>query len=1603
MDDIQVVGVPEPSAALLGGLGLLVLLRRRVLDRYGSRTTPFARLPFVQGLFQRTWPRKLVLATKHSAAFAAHQAATLACHCTASFPKPIKHLPNTAQTIVLTLLFTTSLFAQPPRVEDRDADWQKRMLIYPQREELPHTLRFSEGRNVTHFSDVFMDLGYSTEKFAEQIGAPDVHLPPRLACGEGEDPENGTLLRVLNRYGVLQTQFSAFPPGVKGGVQVATLRANGRDLIATAPFAAAPREVRVFDDRGLLQTVIPLPDDLATPIVLTSGRFLDGPNEVMLVAPRDQMLSILPIAVLSADGRTTHRFSVPRPQSLGTVQLTPLHETDVTKLLAYYPVAKTATIVDLRSDGTPLAREVKLPQLDEATSLYDSAYANQFLLAAKNDDRVFSKLDVLDTNLKASTQDVGRRENTFFSWGVERDQGFVRRGGYGGWHKNVPDIWRNYSATRNDKLLLSENPLDWFAGRSGVEPVKDGAILLFPYWSVWLNAWTNIGDIKGPDGLSAYNTVNAEGRTGGEGSVFKGDVSIDRQLLVNSRVFYWLSARNVRGLGRDAENLIGVNSLHELGAGPDYKTANIREFHRYLKYLYGTMEAFNARCKTPFTTWDEIDPPRNKGRGDWDMPSQKNYWENQPAGNYKTNPFWGDWCSYSYEVQLSTRFSDAKRDTLLSGFAPELVKNHRPHFGKSMGHNGLTMGTSTGGSVYSPLNEVAGEVKQITGVNSSGQWNYTYGEYQNYDLPQEYVRLKWQWKQGLVAANMQEPISPKMLAADGEPRPGQTGGVGQIRAVSIPDGPEGAVRFNIAQIGVGPDRNGLLKSLTEDGRFEGSTYVVPFHAKVQTTPLAENRTFSAPTTEAITVVKDWMLHNDQVEVTFTGSAPKDCTVTLGILHGGDNVELLDARQCFRLTPTAQTFRYAFRNQIFVQDAKLVVKIEGTDVCVSNFNASWQRDLAGSRWLDAPLGTQHRGGVSFDVLDRTMVATRAPRGGLTATQSTLAKALPADTVPPQWTNPRIKVRFPLDAEINAVGLIPTLDPDYHTWFTVQGARDDDMVAGYRVYDANTKEKLIESRDSHFSLPPLPPLEKRAFLITAFDRANNESKDGPQVEFVSPGLFDFGAKKTTWAEWMTLVRGDTIFDGKLVGWEKPGKFWDRDWSWNGHNTLNSEVTLQEEDRVLKIVLPDGEYRVSPMLRDGVTPTAVVKLNGVDAWRFAPKFRYATVEPFIARVTGGQMALTFPKDFGLLGLVIAPSRNSAAPQWAADVRPKVEALGYQPLWDKKPPFYDFTKATMRLSWPSAKGARSYRVIVNDEPRSVTNLNKTEIYNVPVDTPLSIRIDAVDKEGRVAPSQSAHDELDTRLNGTLEILSSFPKNDGSDYEACLNGEQLPLGSNWPGPMSARFKPGRNVLAVKSLGSFGGPKVKALINVSGTMISSSGDWKFSLDEAPNWQAPGFDDASWKTAYQARWQDHAMRWAQEDQRGEWATLQDAPRNKVEAPAAFFRMSFTVDQNAPRGGILRDMEETALRALEGQMSKLVIQKVSFAQMPLSQVIDNLNGQIKEINPCPCPKLAAAPALANIPITREGTNIFLRDVLKEIAEQSGGKVTVKPDGTVMLDAK
>lgn len=1474
-----------------------------------------------------------------------------------------------------------------PAAMDREADWQKRMLIYLQRDELPTIDVSPDGRNVLVLSDAFMDLGTSVERFAARVGTPDVHLPPPLVCGEGADPDNGTLVRVLNRYHVLVTQFSAFPPAVRGGVQVVALRSGGQDVIATAAFAAGQPRIRLFDTRGQLLRTLQPASDLATPYVIASGRFLDGNDEVLAVAARDRTNAGVIVDLIDANGQSVRRAVLPRPPGQGVVHLDALHETDASRLLVWFNPANRGLIADLTKPALTL-RSIDVPGLDEHVVAYDSAFAEHHLVLARRDDRVRSRIDVVNPRGQRSTLDVGQRENAFFSSVVPEKRNHVRRGGYGGPGSLVPSIWYGFQKIGDPALLRSDDPRDWIAGRRGVA-VSPDPILVFPFWSVWHNDWTNIGDIRDEAGFSLYNITDRDNRTTKNGAVFKGDVSIDRQLLVNSRVVAWLSARNVRGLGRDAENLIGVDSLHELGSDPDYSPRNIEQFRNFLRWRWSDVAVVNQRFSTSFATWKDLDPPRGHGRGAWDDLGK----DGTGASAYAS-----EWERYYWGMGLGTRFVDAYRDLLLAGYAPELIKNHRPGFGKDMGLAGLTMGASTGGSVYSPLPGVLHELYQVTSVNTSGQWNFTYGEYQNGWSPYEYVRLKWQWAQGLMCANMQEPYSAQMLQADGEPRPGQTGGVGQIRAVAL-TGSQGPTRFNIAQIGIGSERNGLLKSLTADGRFEGSTYVVPFHARVVTEVMLEESSSNDQTRRFGPLAL--LSHNDQIEVTVNARGAAGSGVVFQVSH--EDQPLAATRQRFALTPDAARYRYVFRNQMELRTVRLLITVEGQQVALDDLTVTAQREQVAGRH-GILVGTQHRGGVSFDVLDRTQVAVRPARGGLTALTPAEPTPWPSDTTKPTWIKPLISVQHPLDREIRATGWIPAIDTDYRTYLTVDGARDDDLITSYRVYDTTSGTRLSESSTTRIALPPLPPLQKQSLRVTAVDRAGNESADGPTVSFISAGCFDFATKITTQADLVTLITPETVYAPGKNGWERAGGFGAQEGSWTGETTLNSNLYDERSDRVLRLTVPEGRYRVSPLIAgwEHRPATWTISCNGKEALsHWAPQW-VASVEPFVAAPIKGTLTLTLPRTQCLLGLVIVPARTLTQMTWS-NPRAPTAAFAYQPLGEDKAPYIDAARARLRLDWPTANGpVRHYKVLIDNRVAFATNLTWCVIEDLPVDTRLQVRIDAVDADGNVLAGKTQTCEFDSRLTALLEIRTTFPKNDWADGEVFLNGKPLASATAYArGTMHAvTLVPGRNVLAVRTNGTVPGPKVYVRLNRTGQPVDLADGWRASIREDNGWQRVDFDDRGWTTPTmldRTRFQDHD---SHVDTVGTWIGV---PRtaDTPDANTGWFRVSFDVPANGPRGGPVSNNPALAVRRVETLMQRVVVQQVEVTSAPMRDAVAQVNRQLRTSGTTLT--LAVDDTLAAKPVTLTTTNIYLGNLAQEFARQLGGTVVAHADGRVRVQAK
>ena len=99
--------------------------------------------------------------------------------------------------------------------------------------------KVSAGTNTVFYTEPSLNLGLQTNVYYAALGDATVTAGPELVAGQGPDRQNYTLVRVFNRQQAISAQFLAYPPDVRGGVQVAAATfagASGKEtLIVTAP------------------------------------------------------------------------------------------------------------------------------------------------------------------------------------------------------------------------------------------------------------------------------------------------------------------------------------------------------------------------------------------------------------------------------------------------------------------------------------------------------------------------------------------------------------------------------------------------------------------------------------------------------------------------------------------------------------------------------------------------------------------------------------------------------------------------------------------------------------------------------------------------------------------------------------------------------------------------------------------------------------------------------------------------------------------------------------------------------------------------------------------------------------------------------------------------------------------------------------------------------------------------------------------------------------------------------------------------------------------------------------------------------------------------
>lgn len=457
------------------------------------------------------------------------------------------------------------------------------------------------------------------------------------------------------------------------------------------------------------------------------------------------------------------------------------------------------------------------------------------------------------------------------------------------------------------------------------------------------------------------------------------------------RLLVWPLREYVRQLAprfrERPEKLIAIEPTHEFEINipaddtvGDYNVEMIAAFRDWLLRRYTQLAKINSRFGCSFATTADIDPPRNLGRGAWDS-------------YLVSNAYFLEWVRFQKRI-VNWRILQGVRETLLAGFPPQAVTTHQIPADYAVGPatNGritpiewaLSYGGGYGGTRYSVWYDRA--YNWIQGAAESGHNMITVGEYHplTVNAAAALAQLQYMFDNGVQfihhmtwdnsGYNTAGRLAYESLRAGAGRRPGTTGGIGQVRAVHRRVAGYEEDRYLVAQIGEGPDRAGLLKSLDANGEWEGSVYVQPFHDRPQTTALADEEDFVLSDTQWSSSAVSGLRGGDLLELRFLArSADADPQFTLLVLH--DGIEVAGQRRNVNLSSDWRFYRWTLRIQNPMDDLLVLLNSGERDGPSGNMQTIELRDFSflvqesGITRIEngEGAGQAHGGGVRFDLL------------------------------------------------------------------------------------------------------------------------------------------------------------------------------------------------------------------------------------------------------------------------------------------------------------------------------------------------------------------------------------------------------------------------------------------------------------------------------------------------------------------------------------------------------------------------------------------------------------------------------------------------------------
>jgi len=884
------------------------------------------------------------------------------------------------------------------------------------------TVRYSDKKSYSIVRSVYSHLDLDAR--SKQVEMNDhvkafVPFGPVIAAGEGEHPDNHTVVRILSQYQLREIQFLAYPPSVKGGVGINSVSfGNNKYGFVCHPLTDKnSRTIKLFNRYGGLVKDIRVADDISAPFIVAAGDFLKkNPGDEIAVSSRFCPGSV---RIYAVSGKMLIKLDAPvKKSSTDGFHIAVLNNnnslTGSSGNLVYQDIRRgTAYLFDGASSFT---RYLDLDKIPKGARVFESAFTEKICNAGQKQNLI-STLYSITKNGRTNSTDIGLRENSF-CYNLARS--------HGSWRSEWPKI-PDTKYVREIKSDPYFHPQDWsqvaksgnIKNRSRNEWLKgldwNKRIFLAPHLRKMgrpLNEYTQrsqtyydphfthrwgiysqkaLMDRIGERGLPEYLCLDRKNELISGGyfghTMFKyGSYNFEQPEL---RDYYHLVLWEFfRQLGREyrkkPENLFIAKPSHEneveSGAGSlgDYNLHNVRGFYRYLLAMYGDLATINKVFGTSYTA-DFFDPPRNFMRGEWDDYSGE-------------NDLFMEWIEYN-RINVYRQVGEALLGVVMAGIPPQLTRTHQIPgkylMGGMTGINDnagritpvdwmLTAGTGFGYTRYQLWYE--NKRNMADGAWSSGFDDFFIGEYASItdDAKKAWEQLKYAVDHGMKGAlvmswpdyknvgyNEAQYAALQRLHKEygDKPLSGLAGGISEIRGYKGDSG-----TYDIAALGCSDKNTGLLKSIRTDGSFEGTVYVVPFHSHVDIAILADKQ----KQTVGKKPVKLCDLKNIRqgcvVEINFTIPKGKSAN-TLELRLYRNNEELTGQRTLLKDQPGGKNIRVIYKFPVIMRDLTFAVSSRKGSVELENVRVFRHQDMAVNLSNNIWTGTRHKGGVRFDIIGK----------------------------------------------------------------------------------------------------------------------------------------------------------------------------------------------------------------------------------------------------------------------------------------------------------------------------------------------------------------------------------------------------------------------------------------------------------------------------------------------------------------------------------------------------------------------------------------------------------------------------------------------------------